>query len=159
VLALWVAFADLIPLVGATLGAVVAVIAAFFVSTPAGIIAIVFFALYQQFENSVLQIAIMSRAVKVSPLVVLLSLLLGVELFGPIGALLSVPIAGAMSVVAKELWRHRPPSAHDLVVIGNSGADDPDTKPKREHRWAHLGRRRRERGRDARPEPSGTDRS
>ena len=157
VLALWVAFADLIPLVGATLGAVVAVIAAFFVSSPAGIAAIIFFALYQQFENSVLQIAIMSRAVKVSPLVVLLSLLLGVELFGPIGALLAVPIAGAGSVVTKELWRHRPPSAHDLVVIGNSSDALAEVAPTEGHRWPHLGRKRRSRKQER--EQSHTDHS
>ena len=54
VLALWVAFADLIPLVGATLGAAVVVLAAFLDSTTAGIIALIFFVLYQQIENSVL---------------------------------------------------------------------------------------------------------
>jgi predicted PurR-regulated permease PerM len=87
VLALWVAFADLIPLVGATIGAVVAVLAAFFVSTTAGIVAAVFFALYQQFENSVLQVVIMSKRVSVNPLTVLLSVLIGVDLFGFAGAL------------------------------------------------------------------------
>ena len=103
ILALWVAFADLIPLVGATLGAIAAVIAAFFVSPTAGIIALVFFALYQQFENSVLQTVIMSRTVRVNPLVVLLSVLMGVELFGFVGALLAVPMAGATSVIIKEV--------------------------------------------------------
>jgi predicted PurR-regulated permease PerM len=117
ILALWVAFADLIPLVGATLGAVAAVIAAFFVSPTAGIIALVFFALYQQFENSVLQTVIMSRTVRVNPLVVLLSVLMGVELFGFIGALLAVPMAGATSVIIKEMWLHRPSARDELVIV------------------------------------------
>lgn len=120
VLALWVAFADLIPLVGATVGAVVAVIAAFLVSSTAGIVAIVFFVTYQQFENNVLQVVIMARTVKVNPLVVLLSVLVGVELFGFVGALLAVPLAGAAAVVAKELWRHRR-AADQLVVVGADG--------------------------------------
>ena len=58
VISLFVAFADLLPLIGATIGAVVAVIAAFTVSSTAGIIALVFFVLYQQFENSVLQVMV-----------------------------------------------------------------------------------------------------
>jgi predicted PurR-regulated permease PerM len=117
ILALWVAFADLIPLVGATLGAIAAVIAAFFVSPTAGIIALVFFALYQQFENSVLQTVIMSRTVRVNPLVVLLSVLMGVELFGFVGALLAVPMAGATSVIIKEMWLHRPSARDELVIV------------------------------------------
>ena len=117
ILALWVAFADLIPLVGATLGAIAAVIAAFFVSPTAGIIALVFFALYQQFENSVLQTVIMSRTVRVNPLVVLLSVLMGVELFGFVGALLAVPMAGATSVIIKEMWLHRPSARDELLIV------------------------------------------
>ncbi len=105
VLALWVAFADLIPLVGATLGAAVAVLAAFLQNTTAGIISLVFFIVYQQFENSVLQTTVMSRTVKVNPLVVLLSVLFGVELFGLMGALLAIPLAGSVQVVFKEIRR------------------------------------------------------
>lgn len=117
VIALWVAVADLIPLVGATLGAVVAVLAALIVSPTAGIVALVFFVLYQQFENSVLQVVVMARTVKVNPLVVLLSVLMGVELFGIVGALLAVPVAGAGLVIAKEVWAHRPGVADELVVV------------------------------------------
>ncbi len=105
VLALWVAFADLIPLVGATLGAAVAVLAAFLQNSTAGIIALVFFIVYQQFENSVLQTTVMSRTVKVNPLVVLLSVLFGVELFGLMGALLAIPLAGSVQVLFKEIHR------------------------------------------------------
>jgi predicted PurR-regulated permease PerM len=101
VLALWVAFADLIPLVGATIGAAVAVLAGFFHSTSAGVISIIFFVVYQQIENSVLYPAIMARRVKVNSLVVLLSVLLGVEVFGWIGALLAVPVSGAVGVAVK----------------------------------------------------------
>ena len=103
VLAIWVAFADLIPLVGAAIGAAVAVLAAFLHNTTAGIIAIVFFVVYQQIENSVIYPAVMSRRVKVNPLVVLLSVLLGVEIFGWVGALLSVPASGAILVAIKAI--------------------------------------------------------
>src|SRR6185436_1727621 len=99
VLALWVAFADLIPLVGATLGAAVCVIAAYLQSPTAGIITLVFFIIYQQIENGVLYPWIMARKVKVNPLVILLSVLFAVEVFGVVGALLAVPVSGALQVV------------------------------------------------------------
>jgi predicted PurR-regulated permease PerM len=103
VLALWVAFADLIPLIGATLGALVAVLAAFLHSLTAGIVALVFFVVYQQIENGVIYPVVMARKVKVNPLVVLLSVLLGVELFGFLGALLAVPVSGALQVIVKSV--------------------------------------------------------
>jgi predicted PurR-regulated permease PerM len=105
--ALWVAFADLIPLVGATLGAVPTIAFAFLHSTAAGIAGIIFFIAYQQFENHVLQVSIMSRTVKVNPLTVLVSVLVGVELFGLLGALLAIPAAGVIQVVARDVWSHR----------------------------------------------------
>jgi predicted PurR-regulated permease PerM len=74
-------------------------------------------------RRSQLQIVIMSRTVHVNPLVVLLSVLLGVELFGIVGALLSVPLAGAVTVVAKELWRHRPAGEDQLIVVTHGNAD------------------------------------
>ncbi len=129
VLALWVAFADLIPLVGATLGAAVVVLAAFLVSPGVGIAAVVFFLLYQQFENSVLQVQVMARTVRVNPLTVLLSVLLGVDMFGLLGALLAVPVAGAITIVVKELNQHRKTPADSLVVVSERGVEvDPDQR-------------------------------
>ena len=101
VLALWVAFADLIPLVGATIGAALAVFAAFLHSPTAGIVSIIFFVVYQQIENSVLQPMVMSRTVRVNPLAVILSVLIGVALFGIAGAVLAIPITGALQVAVK----------------------------------------------------------
>ena len=138
-LALWVAFADLIPLVGATMGAVVAVLGAFLVSPTVGVVAIVFFLAYQQFENSVLQIVIMARTVRVNPLVVLVSVLVGVELFGFVGAVLAIPIAGAASVALKELWVHGRRDPSGLIVVTTAGDDLDDTADTPRRR---LGRRR-----------------
>lgn len=107
VLALWVAVADLIPLVGATLGAAVCVIAAFLQSPTAGIVTIVFFVVYQQVENGLLYPWIMARKVKVNPLVILLTVLIAVELFGMVGALLAVPVSGALQVVIIAIRRER----------------------------------------------------
>lgn len=118
VLALWVAFADLIPLVGATLGAIPAVAVAFLHSVPIGIATIVFYVLYQQFENHVLQVTIMSRTVDLNPLVVLVSVLVGVELFGILGALLAIPVAGVLQVIARDLWDERTGRMKPVPTIG-----------------------------------------
>jgi predicted PurR-regulated permease PerM len=107
VLAVWVAFADLIPLVGATLGAIPTVLVAFLHSTTAGIGMLVLYIVYQQFENHVLQVTIMAKTVQINQLFVLISVLIGVELFGFIGALLAIPAAGVIQVIARDLWDHR----------------------------------------------------
>jgi predicted PurR-regulated permease PerM len=108
VLALLVAVTDLIPLVGATIGAAVSVLAAYLHSPTAGIIALIFFIVYQQTENLVIYPWLMARKVKVNPVIVLLSVLLAVELFGLLGALLAIPVSGALQVVVKAVRRERP---------------------------------------------------
>ncbi len=107
VIALFVAFCDLIPLVGATLGAIPTIGLAFLHSTPAGIAAVIFYIVYQQFENHFLQVTIMSRSVDVNPLAVLVSVLAGVELFGFLGALLAIPAAGIIQVIVRNLYDER----------------------------------------------------
>jgi predicted PurR-regulated permease PerM len=106
-ISLFVALADLIPLVGATLGAVVAALAGFVHSVPAGIAVIVFFVVYQQLENHLLQPLILSRTVDLNPLTVLVAILVAVELAGILGALLAIPIAGMAQVVLRDLWDNR----------------------------------------------------
>jgi predicted PurR-regulated permease PerM len=103
-ISLFVAIADLIPLVGATLGAVVAALAGFVHSVPAGIGVIVFFVIYQQLENHLLQPLILSRTVNLNPLTVLVAILVAVELAGILGALLAIPIAGMLQVIARDVW-------------------------------------------------------
>src|SRR5207247_6328078 len=84
-LAMWVAIADLIPMVGATLGAVPAVIVAFFSGLPTGIGTVIFFAIYQQVENYLVAPRVMKRAVDISPAVVILAALIGATLLGFVG--------------------------------------------------------------------------
>lgn len=124
VLGLWVAFADLIPLVGATLGAIPTVGVAFLASPGRGIAALIFYVIYQQFENHILQPTIMSRTVNLNPLGVLVSVLIGVELFGILGALLAIPVAGILQVIARNLydenlgeWKDEPTVGTDEVPI------------------------------------------
>jgi predicted PurR-regulated permease PerM len=123
VLALFVAVADLIPLVGATLGAAVCVIAAYLHSPTAGLISIIFFVVYQQVENGALYPWIMARKVKVNPLIVLLSVLVAVELFGMVGALLAVPVSGALPVIVIAVRQER---QRDHLVLPDNYVDTVD---------------------------------
>lgn len=106
-IALFVGLVDLIPLIGATVGAVVALVAAGVHSIPALIVVAVFFVAYQLLENHVLQPVIMSRTVKLNPLVVLVAILAGAELAGVLGALLAIPVGGIVQVVVRDVWSHR----------------------------------------------------
>jgi predicted PurR-regulated permease PerM len=94
-----VAILDLIPLAGATLAAIIVSIVAFIDSIPAGIIVLVFFIVYQQIENHLLQPLVYSRTVQLSPLAILISVLIGAKLAGILGALAAIPVAGTIQVL------------------------------------------------------------
>lgn len=102
-LALWVAIADLIPLVGATVGMVPAVIVAFFMGWPIGVATLVFFLIYQQLENYVIVPRVMTKAIDISPAAVLLAALIGGSLLGFVGALMALPFAAAIKLLAQEV--------------------------------------------------------
>ena len=121
-IALFVALADLIPMVGATLGAVVAAIAGFVHSVPVGIVVVVFFVVYQQLENHLLQPWIFSRTVKLNPLAVLVAILLAVELAGILGALLAIPVAGIIQVVVRDVWDNRRGRPKQRPTVGEDRA-------------------------------------
>jgi predicted PurR-regulated permease PerM len=106
-LGLIVAILDLIPLAGATIAAIIVGAVAFIHSVPAGIVVVVFFIIYQQVENHILQPIVYGRTVQLSPLVVLISVLIGAELAGVLGALAAIPVAGALQVVFVDWLRHR----------------------------------------------------
>ena len=118
VLGLWVGFADLLPLVGATIGAIPTIAIAFLHSTGAGIAVLIFYIVYQQIENHFLQPVVMSRTVKLNPLGVILSALVGVELAGFVGALLAIPAAGAIQVVIRDLWDERQQRLKAVPTVG-----------------------------------------
>jgi predicted PurR-regulated permease PerM len=106
-LGLLVALLDLIPLAGATIAAVVVTTVGFLDSTTSGIVLLVFFIVYQQLENHVLQPVVYGRTVQLSPLAVLIAVLIGAQLAGVIGALAAIPIAGTIQVVLRDWLRHR----------------------------------------------------
>ena len=104
-LAMWVGIADLIPTVGATLGALAAVAVAFLGgSTVDGIATVIFFVIYQQVENYVIVPRVMKKAVDLSPAAVIVSVLIGGSLVGFAGALLALPLAAAAKVVVRDVW-------------------------------------------------------
>jgi predicted PurR-regulated permease PerM len=106
-LGLIVALLDLIPLAGATLAAIIVSAVGFLHSTTAGIVLVIFFILYQQLENHVLQPLVYGRTVRLSPLIVLVAVLMGAELAGVIGALGAIPVAGSIQVVVVDWLEHR----------------------------------------------------
>jgi predicted PurR-regulated permease PerM len=106
-LGLVVAILDLIPLAGATLALIVVGTVALLHSIPAGIVVVVFFIVYQQVENHLLQPIVYGRTVQLSPLAVLIAVLIGAELAGILGALGAIPVAGAIQVLIVDWLRHR----------------------------------------------------
>jgi predicted PurR-regulated permease PerM len=106
-LGLLVGLLDLIPLVGATVAAIIVVAVGFLHSVVAGIVLIVFFLVYQQLENHVLQPLVYNRTVSLSPLAILVSVLVGAELAGVLGALAAIPVAGAIQVLIVDFLRAR----------------------------------------------------
>ena len=136
-LALWAGFADLIPLVGAYLGAAPAIIVAFFVSPITGILALVYFVVYQQFENYVLVPRVMRNAVNLSAPAVILSTLIGGSLAGFAGALLALPAAAAMKVLVTDVW------LRDRVKDGDALAKERYLEERRSEFEASTAARRR----------------
>lgn len=107
-LALIVALLDLVPLVGATLGAIVVGLVTLFSDFPADtIVWVIWSVIYQQVENTVIQPRIQSRAVQVHPFVVLVAVLFGSSLFGVLGALLAIPFAAAIQICIREFRAYR----------------------------------------------------
>ena len=103
-LAMWVAIADLIPTVGATLGAVAAVIVAAFAGWGEVIATVIFFIVYQQVENYLIVPRVMKKAINLSPATVIVSVLIGGSLVGFAGALVALPVAAAIKVLITEIW-------------------------------------------------------
>ena len=101
-LALIVAVLDLIPLVGATLGAGVVVLVGPFVSPLTAVILVVYFALYQQLENNVLQPLVYGRSVHLHPLAIFIAVLVGADLLGILGALIAIPVAEILRLLGAE---------------------------------------------------------
>ena len=124
-LAVAVAITDLIPLVGATIGAVLCTAITFFTSDlwPATVVVVVFFVVYQQLENYILVPRVMRNTVDISSIAVLLSALVGATVLGVMGALMAIPVAAAVKVVLTPLIERHTENAPPAVPA----AREPDT--------------------------------
>jgi predicted PurR-regulated permease PerM len=115
--ALWVALVDFLPTIGGALAGIPTVLFAFAHSLSAGIITLVVFLIYTQVENHVLNPIVMSRTVKINPLLVFVSVLVGADLGawvaglagGFVAVLLAVPMAATVQVIVREWWRASEP--------------------------------------------------
>jgi predicted PurR-regulated permease PerM len=130
-LAVLMGFLDLIPLVGATIGGVlIAIVAALHNFPTDPIVWVVFLVVYQQIENNVLQPVVYRRTVALHPLLVLVAVLIGGTLLGVLGALVAIPVAGAVQIVARDWWRlrkeNRPPLATGAVATAGPGETLPE---------------------------------
>jgi predicted PurR-regulated permease PerM len=107
-LSVLMAFLDLIPLVGATIGGVgIGIVAAISNFPTALIVWAIYFIVYQQIENNILQPVIYRRTVALHPLVVLIAVLIGGSQLGVLGALIAIPVAAGLQILVKDWWRAR----------------------------------------------------
>ena len=125
-LAVLTALLDLIPLVGATIGAVIIAVITLFNDFPADTIVWVIWAIvYQQLENNVIQPQIQRRAVALNPFLVLVSVLFGSTLFGVLGALMAIPVAASLQILVREWWAYR----HEWLGEAPATAPPPAPEP------------------------------
>lgn len=103
VLAVTVGLLGLVPMIGATLGAIVVLIVALFTSTTDAIIVGVYYVLYQQIENYVIAPRVMSRTVSVPGAVTVIAALVGATLLGVLGALMAIPVAAGLLLLYQEV--------------------------------------------------------
>jgi predicted PurR-regulated permease PerM len=106
-LAAVVALLDIIPMIGATLGAVVVTAIGFATDVKTGIACLIFYIAYQQIENYFIYPRVMQRSVDVPGQVIVIAALVGAALLGVVGALLAIPTAAAILLLVRELWLPR----------------------------------------------------
>ena len=127
-LALLVAVLDLIPLVGATLGAVVVILVAFFVAPWKALVLLAWYLIYQNvIEGSILQPMIYSRAVHLDALTIFVAVLVGGILLGIPGALLAIPVAEIIRIVVTELLAYRRRRQSEIEAAALSPPPQPPT--------------------------------
>lgn len=123
-LGLWMMLLEIIPLIGATLGAIPAIIVAFVAGGLwQGIAMLVVVIVYQQVENIVIQPRVQGKAASLSPFVIFLSVLIGSQLLGVLGALFAVPVAGVVQIFVRQMIEEQ--GSKDLSVPALAPEDVP----------------------------------
>ena len=129
-LAVAVFFLDLIPLVGATIGAVIVAVVTLFNDFPTDTIVWIIFAIvYQQVENNLIQPQIQKRAVQINPFLVIVSVLCGATLLGILGALVAVPVAATIQIAIREYLDERGIKPRAEAVPEDEPPDPPPDAP------------------------------
>jgi predicted PurR-regulated permease PerM len=96
----------LIPMIGATIGAIIVTLVLLLNDFGAAATFLIYFIVYQQVENNFISPTIQSKTVELSALTVLTAILIGVSLFGLLGGLISIPIAGCLRVLTMHYLDH-----------------------------------------------------
>jgi len=123
--ALWVALLDFLPLIGGAIAGIPTVLFAFAHSVTAGIVVLIVFLAYTQIENHILNPIVMSRTVRINPLLVLVAILVGANVgdlvggfFGGfVGTLLAIPLAGSIQVIVREAWQATEPEPAPVKAV------------------------------------------
>jgi predicted PurR-regulated permease PerM len=169
-LAFVVALTDLIPMIGATLGAIIAVVLTLFASElwPTTVLVALFFVVYQQLENYLIAPRILRSTVNLSAAAVLVAGLIGATALGLVGALMAIPVAAAMRVLLTERLQARDaaeaksdtgPAVTGLAALdrATAGEAEPDDgSPPEERDEVHTEAEARQQLRPSEDEAEGT---
>lgn len=102
-----IALFALMPMIGTVLGSVIVVLACLLVSAPLALFAAIYFIVYQQIENATIQPYVQSRGNTLTPLLVLMAALIGVNVGGILGAFVAIPTAGCLKILIEEYYVSR----------------------------------------------------
>jgi predicted PurR-regulated permease PerM len=102
-LALVVSVLDLVPLVGALVGAAVVTLVGLVDAPSVALVCVIFFVIYQQVENYVVAPRVFRRSVDLPPMVTIVAALIGGTLLGVVGALVAIPSAAAVVLIVREV--------------------------------------------------------
>ena len=126
VLALIAGLTEVIPIVGPLLGAVPAILVAATVSPQLGLAVLGVYVVLQFIEGNVLVPIVMRNSIGISPLLVIVSLLVGAAAGGLVGAIFAVPIAASLEIVLARAQAREVPVAQDSAAVVTPDEDDAD---------------------------------
>jgi predicted PurR-regulated permease PerM len=118
----------LIPMVGHTIGAVFVTLVALFTSPVAALIVLAYYFLYQQIENYLVQPRIQANSTNMSPLLVFMSVIIGVNFGGIFGGLVAIPVAGCLRIVVLD-YLHSRKIISEQHAVADTTYNKPGEKP------------------------------
>ncbi len=113
---------EIVPIVGPVLAAIPAVLLAFIQDPGLGLWVIVFYVIVQQLENHLLVPVVLGKTIGLNPIVVLMALLIGNQLAGISGMLLSVPLATVIVEILEDLAKHKEEVKHNGISVASSSS-------------------------------------